>query len=59
MAKMLQETLIITVSKLVKDNETDSEIITDEIKGQLDAVLAQLVDDDKCMIEITPVDGDL
>ena len=56
MAKMLQDTLVINVSTLLRDTDERSALITPEILTQLDAVLVELIADSRAMIEVTMVD---
>lgn len=55
MAKMLQDTLVISVSKLLRDDGDQENIITPEILDQIEAILAELVSDTTAMIEVTKV----
>jgi hypothetical protein len=51
MAKLNSTTLVITASKLVKNTEADVEVISAELRGQLEVVLAELLGAD-VLIEI-------
>jgi len=42
MAKMQTETLVITVTKLLKDTDTESTVLTDDVVGSLEAVVSEL-----------------
>jgi hypothetical protein len=42
MAKINEQTLIITVSQLVKDDASTSTLLNDEVVAQLEAVVAEL-----------------
>ena len=42
MAKMQTETLVITVSKLLKDTDQESTVLTDEVTASLEAVVSEL-----------------
>ena len=44
MAKMASETIVITVSKLSKNSDSDSVLITEDVMAALEQVLAELVD---------------
>lgn len=52
MARMVEESLVIKVSRLVKDNEDSTVIFTSESLVQLEAVLDELVNDPKSVIEV-------
>jgi hypothetical protein len=42
MAKINEQTLIITVSQLVKDDTPTQDLLNDEVVAQLEAVVAEL-----------------
>ena len=42
MAKINEQTLVITVSQLVKDDATVQALLSDEVVSQLEAVVAEL-----------------
>jgi hypothetical protein len=42
MAKINEQTLIITVSQLVKDDAPTQELLSTDVVGQLEAVVAEL-----------------
>jgi hypothetical protein len=42
MAKINEQTIVITVSQLVKDNTEISALLSDEVIAQLEAVVAEL-----------------
>ena len=42
MAKMQTETVVITVTKLLRDTDTESMVLTDDVVASLDAVVAEL-----------------
>lgn len=58
MAKMLQDTIIIDVAKLLKNDADQSELLTSEMVDQLEAVLAEIIGDSTAMIEVTKVDAE-
>ena len=39
---MQTETLVITVTKLLKDTDTESTVLTDDVVGSLEAVVSEL-----------------
>lgn len=43
MAKVHTEVIIVKISKLVKDNDNQSVIASDEIKNSLEAIVQELV----------------
>ena len=53
MAKMIEETVIVTVSKLVKDNTEEQEMLPNDVLAAMEAVVAELIQDDSVLIEIT------
>lgn len=52
MAQMVESVAVIKISKLVKDGEAVAEILDDDTVAQLEAVLAELVGDEKALIEV-------
>lgn len=42
MAKINEQTLVITVSQLVKDNDPMESLLSDEVVAQLEAVVGEL-----------------
>lgn len=42
MAKMQTETLVITVTKLLKDLDTESTVLTNDVTASLEAVVQEL-----------------
>ena len=42
MAKMQTETLVITVTKLLKDTDTESTVLIDDVVGSLEVVVSEL-----------------
>jgi hypothetical protein len=42
MAKIQEEVLVIKVSKLLKDSDSESTVLTDEVTSSLEAVVAEL-----------------
>lgn len=57
MAKMSQNTLVISVSKLLRDTEEDKSLVTPEIIEQLEAILVELVGE-QAMVEVTLAEGE-
>ena len=51
MAKIQQEVLTIKISKLLKDNELEQELVTDDLQTQLEVILKELVGQDT-LIEV-------
>jgi hypothetical protein len=51
MAKLNTQTIAITLSKLIKDTEEGSPILTDHDLAQLEAIVTELVGD-KVMVEV-------
>lgn len=52
MAKMITSAIEIKVSKLVKNHEEVEEIFENSVVEQLEAVIEELVNDPRAMIEI-------
>lgn len=52
MAKLIQNTLVIQVSKMVRDSEPSAPLIDPDIVAQLEAVIAELAGGE-VMVEIT------
>jgi hypothetical protein len=42
MAKIQQEVLTIKISKLLKDNELEQELVSNDLKAQLEVILKEL-----------------
>ncbi len=42
MAKIQEEVLVIKVSKLLKDSESESTVLTEDVTASLEAVVAEL-----------------
>jgi len=42
MAKIQEEVLVIKVSKLLKDSDSESTVLTDDVTASLEAVVAEL-----------------
>ena len=42
MAKIQEEVLVIKVSKLLKDSDTESTVLTEDVTASLEAVVAEL-----------------
>lgn len=55
MAKMVQDTVVIEVAKLIKNDDEAAGIMTDEMMAQLEAIMAEIVNDSSAMIEVTQV----
>ena len=58
MAKMIEETVIVTVTKLVTDDATDTTILPSDALAAMGAIVAELVQDDKALIEIRKLDAE-
>lgn len=52
MAQMVESAVVVKVSKLVKDNEAVAEMLDDDMVAQLEAVIHELVGDDRALIEV-------
>lgn len=52
MAQKVESVIVVKVSKLVKDDEAVAEIMDDNMVAQLEAVIEELVGDDKAMVEV-------
>lgn len=52
MAQLAESMVVVKVSKLVKDGEAVAEMLDDDVVAQLEAVIEELVGDDKTMVEI-------
>jgi len=52
MAKMIQDTVVITVAKLLRDDDEQTTTLSQETMDQLEAILGELIDDGSAMIEI-------
>lgn len=52
MAKLQEEILVIKVSKLLRDSDTESRIISEDNVKELEAVIQQLTSDN-VLVEIT------
>lgn len=61
MAQILQQTYVITLSKLVKDNETNAPIcesdVSDALKEALTSMAEQILDDASVLVEVTDHNG--
>jgi hypothetical protein len=57
MAKIVQQTISITVSKLVKNDQEDESALTEEqliaVVQSLPSVVEQLIDDTSAVVEVT------
>lgn len=51
MAKITQQTLVITVSQMVRDSDPEVVILTDDVIAQLEAVISELAGE-KSLVEI-------
>ncbi len=56
MAQLMESMVVVKISKLVKDGEAVSELIDADTLTNLEAVLEELVNDPKAMIEIIKAD---
>jgi hypothetical protein len=45
MAKIIQDNVVITVSKIGRDADTDQQLVSDEIKATIEQVVSELVGD--------------
>ena len=52
MAKMVEDTVVVRVTRLVKDGENATALFDEAVVEQLEAVINELVSDPKAMIEI-------
>jgi hypothetical protein len=52
MARMVEESLVIKVSRLVKDQEEVSDVFQTDTLQQLELIMSELVNDQKSIIEI-------
>jgi len=52
MAKMIQDTVVITVAKLLREDDEQTTTLSPEIMDQLEAILGELIGDGSAMIEI-------
>lgn len=52
MAQMFETTIVVKVTKLAKDDEVLAEIMGEEVLAQLEAVINELVGDDRALIEV-------
>lgn len=61
MAQILQQTYVITLSKLVKDNQLEDPVCPDDVsealKEALCGVAEQLLDDASVLVEVTDHNG--
>lgn len=52
MAKLISNTLKLTVSKMIANNSSESDILTEELVAQIEAIAAELLSDkDQVLIE--------
>jgi hypothetical protein len=52
MAKLISNTLKLTVSKMIANNSSESDILTEELVAQIEAIVAELLSDkDQVLIE--------
>lgn len=57
MAKFIETTLIVKISKLLKDNEDVQDVgLSEDGVSQLEAVLEELINDPKALIEVIRTD---
>ena len=56
MAKIIEDVLVIKLSKLVKDTDESEGVLNEEILTNLETVLGELVSD--AMVEIYPANDD-
>jgi hypothetical protein len=52
MAQLAEAMAVVKISKLVKDGEAVKEMLDDDTIAQLEAVLEELINDPKAMVEI-------
>lgn len=52
MAHIHEENIIITVSKLVKGNETTAQTVSPDVLSALEAVVSELVGDPSVVVEV-------
>jgi len=53
MAKLQEDVLVIKISKLIKDTETEGTVLTDDVVSSLEAVVQELAGAGT-LVEITP-----
>ncbi len=58
MAQLSESVVVVKISKLVKDGETLDAMIDADTVTNLEAVLEELVNDPKAMIEVIKADED-
>lgn len=51
MAKIYEEYLVVKVSKLVREDAAEHEILTDDITASLEAVANELINDPSIVVE--------
>ena len=52
MAKLISNTLKLTVSKMIANNSSESDILTEELVAQIEAIVTELLSDkDQVFIE--------
>jgi hypothetical protein len=52
MAQIISNTLKLTVSKMIANNSSESDILTEELVAQIEAIVAELLSDkDQVLIE--------
>lgn len=52
MAQLVEDALVIKVSKLFRDNEGTEDLWDGEFISQLEAIIAELLSDPKVMVEV-------
>ena len=52
MARIVQEKIVLTISKMVKDSDEDTSVLTQEIITSLDTAMGHIGDNYNVMIEI-------
>lgn len=53
MAQIVQKTLTISLSKLVKTSDADSDIDTSSLNENLEVLVAELINDPSIIVEVT------
>ncbi len=56
MAQMIESVAVVKISKLLKDGEEVTELLDADVIQQLEAILGELVGDDKALVEVIKAD---
>lgn len=52
---MIEETIVITVSKLIKDGDSTMSVLPEEATAALEAIVSELIQDETAMIEVAKI----